>query len=398
MNYKISNKITLLIITFIIFTISVPASCGYPPDNAAVLYYRAFMLYQPDDTMADMLSKFAKGNIEVNEKIKEFLNRRDIQRIIKTSMDASQVIYCDWGMDLSDGWEVEMPNFSSLRKLTFLILANARFLAEQGDSKTALLQCVAVKKMANHCGDVTFVPFTVCLAMNVYSNKVIRDILSNIDVSTLNWLKEELKLIQTTKPKTEMAFNYEKEIVLIEFTGQKLEEKLKNDMIKGLTNDPKEQQKLREISKDPKLLERNLEYYKRYMNRMIESCKLPYPKGYEQFKAVENNLRNDANSNPEAVLGNTLLSAFSSIYLMDLRVKADENALTCAVDIFIENAKDKKLPDLLQPTSPNDPFSHKPFIYEKTPNEFILKCDEKNLPEEAKEDIDKYEYKFKLKK
>ena len=34
---------------------------AYPPDNAAVLYYKACLLYDPDKPMCDMIADYAKG-------------------------------------------------------------------------------------------------------------------------------------------------------------------------------------------------------------------------------------------------------------------------------------------------------------------------------------------------
>ena len=41
------------------------AACvyAYPPDNAAVLYYKAMVLYDADEAMIKMLADFAKGDI-----------------------------------------------------------------------------------------------------------------------------------------------------------------------------------------------------------------------------------------------------------------------------------------------------------------------------------------------
>jgi hypothetical protein len=392
MKNKLSKKTILIFVVLLAPSIAVFAD-KYPPDNAAVLYYKAFILYTPDDTMNNMLSDYIRGKIGLNEKIKEFLNTRQTRRIINTVMDASQIQNCNWGLNYSEGVEMEMPSLSSLRKLTYLILADAKMLAEQGDYKAALERCFTAKKMANHTGDGMLISFLVSISINALSNGAIQNILSSdTDISTLNWLKNQLQLIQANQPKAKDALINDSKCALAY-----KEQDFKDTPVESICDDPNDQKKLREILGNKELFEKNLEYYKRHLDLMIQSFTLPYPGGYEQLKKTEAMPSEDLKNNPDAFLAAMATPGVSKIYLMDLRNNAHNNALNCAVDIFIENSKNKKLLDSLPSDWPNDPFSQKPFIYEKTADGFLLKCNENNLPEEVKKDIDKYEYKFKLK-
>ncbi len=48
----------------------------YPPDNAALLYYQAFLMIERiDDTMLKTLADLLAGRIKLNEKIKEYIKR-----------------------------------------------------------------------------------------------------------------------------------------------------------------------------------------------------------------------------------------------------------------------------------------------------------------------------------
>ncbi len=390
---KTKNTKKLILCTAALLLITASAFADkYPPDNAAVLYYKVFMLYKPDDTMDDMLSDYVKGKTASNEKITEFLNKRQTQRIIETVTDASQIQNCDWGLNLDEGFEMEMPYLGSLRKLSYLIIADAKMLAEQGDYKAAFSQCLAVKKMAAHAGDDTLVSFLVSIAINALANGAVQDILSSdIDISTLNWLREQLLFIQTTQPQAKDALINDLSIAL-----KWKEQAIKEVPVESFSDDPNDQQKFRDIVNNDELLAKNIEYYKQHMNLIIEAFLLPYPKGYEQLKEIGNLPTEDAKSNPEAFFTAVFFPAVSRIYILDLRAKANENALNCAVDIFIENAKNKKLPGSLPADSPNDPFSRKSFIYEKTSESFTLKCNENYVPEKEKEQIDKYVYEYKL--
>jgi hypothetical protein len=133
-----------LILSLIVFFLTVACAYSYPPDNAAVLYYKAAVLYEVDDEMADMLADLQKGEIEPNDKIREFVKKNHL--IIDTVLDASEVKNCDWGMDFSQGLEMDMPPLASMRNLARLIIADAKILAEDGDYEAALSRCVSLYK------------------------------------------------------------------------------------------------------------------------------------------------------------------------------------------------------------------------------------------------------------
>ncbi len=390
---KTKNTKKLILCTAALLLITASAFANeYPPDNAAVLYYKAFMLYKPDDTMDDMLGDYVKGKTALNETITEFLTKRKTQRIIAAVTDASQMQNCDWGLNLDEGFEMEMPYLSSFRRLSYLILADAKLLAEQGDHKAGLSQCLVAKKMAVHAGDDTLVSFLVSVAINALANSAIQDILnSDIDIPTLNWLKEQLQSIQTIQPQVKDALVNDLSIAL-----NWKEQAIKEIPVESFSNDPKDQQKFKEIINNDELLAKNIEYFKQHMNLVIQAFSLPYPKGYEKLKEIGDLPGKDAKSNPEAYFTAVFFPAVSKVYILDLRARANEYALNCAVNIFIENAKYKKLPDSLPANSPVNPFSGEPFIYEKTNEGFILKCDENSVPQEEKKYMDKYEFEYKL--
>lgn len=364
----------------------------YPPDNAAVLYYKAFMLYKPDDTMGDMLSEYATGKTALNETITEFLTKRQTQKVITAVTDAAQIQNCDWGLNFDEGFEMEMPFLGSLRKLTYLIIADAKLLAEQGDYKAALSQCIATKKMAVHAGNDTLVSFLVSIAINALANSAIQDILnSDIDIPTLNLLKDQLQSIQKTQPQAKDALVNDFTIAL-----KWKKQAVKMISVESFVENKDAQQKFKEIVNNDELLAKNFEYYQRHTNLIIKAFSLPYPRGYEQLQTIEKMPDEDSKNNPDALFAAIFAPAVSRIYILNLRAKANENALNCAVYIFIENAKNNRLPNSLSPDLPNDPLSRKPFIYEKTNEGFILKCNENSVPQEEKKYMDKYEYEYKF--
>lgn len=122
-NYKI-------ILSAIIFFLTATCVYSYPPDNAAVLYYKAAVLYEVDEEMANMLADLSKDRIEVNDKIREFVKKNHL--VINTVLDAAEIKNCDWGIDISQGIETEVPHISKMKRLSRLVIADAKILAKDG--------------------------------------------------------------------------------------------------------------------------------------------------------------------------------------------------------------------------------------------------------------------------
>ena len=62
-----SRKTRTLTFAVLVLLVSATSAFAYPPDNAAVLYYKAFMLYESPDNIGNMLWDYWKGKIKSNE-------------------------------------------------------------------------------------------------------------------------------------------------------------------------------------------------------------------------------------------------------------------------------------------------------------------------------------------
>ena len=112
LNYK---SLILTCISAILLTAVSPAM-AYPPDNAAVLYYKAFLILQePGEDVDKMLNDFRKGTIKSNDQIRRYLqgNKHAIE-FIETAADVQN---CDWGYDISKGFDVMLPELTKIRKI-----------------------------------------------------------------------------------------------------------------------------------------------------------------------------------------------------------------------------------------------------------------------------------------
>jgi len=189
-NHGILIKSVCILITVLTFASVLEA---YPPDNAAVLYYKAFLiLKEPSEDMEKMLTDLRDGKIKPNDEIRQYLqeNRHAIE-FVET---AAGVQNCDWGYDISKGFEVLLPELSKIRRMAFLLTDEAQILAEEGDYKAALDKCLTIHKMARHVGDRLLISYLVGNALNALANKHIGEILSQMpdDVESLTWLKNQI--------------------------------------------------------------------------------------------------------------------------------------------------------------------------------------------------------------
>lgn len=173
-----------------------------PPDNAALLYYQAFLQYEePNETLEMMLIDFRKGAIVSNEAITRYIEKN--RHVIDRAVTAAGVSKCDWGYDYSQGiMDMKMPNLPPLRSIALLLAAEARWLAEQGNYTTALDRCVTLRKIALHACDRMLVCYLFGNQINRLANETTQVVLGLMpgDVEELNRFKSCLTQSQEQFP------------------------------------------------------------------------------------------------------------------------------------------------------------------------------------------------------
>ena len=184
-----SHKLKTAVCIVMIFLTSIPSVLAEPPENAAVLFLRAFIIYVKPD-----------GKIKPNEKIRQYFQKN--QPVIELVTTASKIPDCDWGRDHSKGFDLMMPELATVRKLAFMLVADSKVYLNDGDYKTALERCLTIQRMARHIGDDMIISNLVGIAMNSLANKHIKIILSEMpaNVETLEWLKEHMLDISAKTP------------------------------------------------------------------------------------------------------------------------------------------------------------------------------------------------------
>jgi len=385
-----SNKLPKLMCLAAILLLSTQSAFAYPPDNAAVLYYRACLFYQSDKAMMSKVTDLLKGRIEVDEDIKKYVATNG--HTIDSALTAADVKNCDWGVDYSKGFSTVLPHYVPLRDIAKLILADAKILAAQGDYETALSHCVSIHKMARHVSDGIIISYLVGIAFEDLANNCIQNILADMpqDSEALTCFKNELVDIETRTPSMKAAVSKDFKAWSADARIEKKDELLRflNDECLSFPEYASERLK----NADEEFFERNRDYSQNFVNQQIAAFDLAYEQAYTRLKELSEIPSKDAAKNPDATLTVALVPAVGKLYGQGIKVQTFSNAIRAAVDIYIIMAKTGRLPDELPAGLPKDLFSSEDFEYEKIDDGFILRCQGKDL---LKDEIHEYEFKIK---
>ncbi|HUT45406.1 MAG TPA: hypothetical protein VMX36_03940 [Sedimentisphaerales bacterium] len=385
----VNQKSLILTCISVILITSVSPAIAYPPDNAAVLYYKAFLiLKEPSEDVKKMMADLRDGKIKPNDEIRQYL--QDNRYVIEFVETAAGVRDCDWGYDISKGFDVMLPELSKIRMTAFLLTAKAQILSEEGDYKAALGKCLTIHRMARHVGDRLLISNLVGIALNALANKHIGEILSQVpdDIETLTSLKNQIYDITSRANSLKAAMSSEREIALQQIRKENIGTILDSlgDVPDGMSKESIE--KVR--NGDEEFFRASREYYSNLVTSVLVALDLPYPESHKQLKQLSEKAEKQAADNPAAILSAALWPAVTRICTLDVRARTHFNALKAAIDIYIVRAKTGRLPDTLPAGLPRDLFSGKDFEYEKTKDGFVLSFQSKDLD---KDEISKYEFK-----
>jgi hypothetical protein len=372
------------------FILLVPTSLvyAYPPDNAAVLYYRACLIYDANNMMTNKVTDFVKGNIGIDKEIKDYVQKNKFA--IKYFVDAGDAPNCDWGLDYSEGIELQMPRLAPLRILARIVQAQAKIAADSADYKRALELCLSIHEASPHIADGgVLISHLVGISLNALANQCIMEILPQIsdNPDMLIWLKNQIYDVSERSPSVKVSINGDLRICSQDINKEKAEYilKMSGDDI------PKDKRKIIRNA-DEAFFKANKEYFLDYLSTCLTAVDLPYPQSYEQLEKLAKKPANESKKNPDAIMSTLVTPALSTILCLDLKIRTQFNAVKTALNLYIIRAKSNQLPDELPANLPKDLFSGKDFEYEKTKDGFVLRCQGKDL---SKDKI--YEYEFKVK-
>lgn len=349
------------------------------PDNAALLYYQAFLsLAELNDGERKVIRAVAQGEADPNDQAREYIQK--CRGAMGFAEAGAQVPTCNWGFRFSQGFDALMPQLAQARSLTFVLLGDARVRAADGDYRAALERCLLVDAFARHVGDDTLVSYLVSIAVRRMGYRCMIDVVGKAsgDASRLRWLKDEL----ATSPQWNLTpvrpLKIEMEIALDAMQVGKLDA-----FVRIATENEHTRAKIREMASEDVLAQGRALYSQRVssMIRIMGSSK-PYEEVHTQLEQLGSSL--DPNV-PSSAIARVMLPAFSRVYTLGVRTDTNVNAARAGIEICLQRAESGKLPTTLPAGLPKDPFSGQDFRYERTDDGFILRCQGKDLDKDAAE-------------
>jgi hypothetical protein len=359
------------------------------PDNAALLYYQAFLTVADLDKEArDNIADVARGTVAPNEKTREYVNK--CRGAIDFADAAKDLQVCNWGFRYSQGFDALMPYLAQMRFLTYVLLADGRIRAADGDYKGALERCLQMGTFSRHVGDDTLIAYLVGVAVQRLSYQCMNDIIGTAgkDAELLRWLKSELVTAGGKQLSPATSLRIEMEISLNLMQMDKLD-KLAS-MMAGAEQKDKDMVKFLASADEP-ALERARQLYSGYLTSALAVLggTKPYEQAHRELTAPISGL--DA-SDPASAIVRFITPALASTLSAKTNIEACANATKTAVDICLQRAETGRLPEVLPEGLPKDPFSGQDFQYERTANGFVLRCRGKDLTKDKT-----YEWAFTVK-
>ncbi|MHC4477310.1 MAG: hypothetical protein ACYTEL_16810 [Planctomycetota bacterium] len=388
-----SGRHSEAVLVTLVLLASTPSVFAYPPDNAAVLYNRAYLLYQPNVAMEKAVSDLSKGKIKLDKRITEYV--RSQHKIIESVAAAANIPKCDWGYDYSQGGALVLPHLSTAKNLAKLVMADAKILGTQGKYRTSLQRCLTLKKMARHVSDRPLITHLVGIAIDDLANDCIVGILAQMgtDLETFKWFKGQLAYIEKMPFSFAICIDNEMEMTLLETTKEKKEKLLRALSDERMPHSSVEKIALNRVrTADDEFFKRNADYLKNHMAALKAAIDLPYPQAYAKMETLSEKPAKDTVNNPDATLTAVFAPAMHRVYELWIKAQTDGNAIKAAIEIYIKKAETGQLPDSLPAGLPKDLFSGKDFEYERRPDGFALRCRGKEL---SKDEIHEYEFKVK---
>ncbi len=361
-------------IQYAVLAITLLPSIGltYPPDNAAVLYHKAFSLIEhPEDRESrDAIWNYAKGNVDLTNDIDIYLDKH--QAVIRILLDAAEVTQCDWGIDYSQGIDVLFPTLAPARQAGFILLGQARRDFSAGNVEQAIDLCFSVYRMGRHVDNECMVSHLVGIALYDVTNNVIRDLVSQLppDEEFLTQLKARLDGISVQRNTLKAAI--QKDILMF---ANSICPEGRDSIIKCYDghNSPQEKNALEQIkTADTVFFEKSRQHYLEFMNSVQNALDLPLAEAQFQLLALAERPLKEAETNKYAIVTATLVPVLWPCLQLDARGRTDFNALQAGLNLLLIKARTGSLPDTLPANMPKNLFNNQDFTYKRTGQEFRL--------------------------
>jgi len=355
-------------------------------DNAALLYYQAFLL-RPDLNWA--LNSKLYGNYEGAEydiQIRTYMGH--CLQMIELVETASRIPHCIWGtwQGVESGSEYSVIALrSELDYLSRILLMDARILAANGHYRAALERCLTVRRLARHLSEDSRL-YLIAHEPNVSALRTVQHVLGvmPLDVDILTWFRGQLAVVRGPSLSFADRLQAEVKYYLNQFrTIPNMRSRIKNLLIEGAESE-QAREKARNFT-DEQLLLYIREVHEPYLDSIfkIVDSGLAYEQKCAQMDRLINELEEEYGSSPlfyEVTVPIGMLRIVKDYSSFQVKQKAHINGLKAAVEVYLNTAETGNLPDELPDGLPKDPFSGRDFVYEKTNEGFVLRSQSEDFP------------------
>jgi len=347
------------------------------PDNAALLYYQAFLLLpQCDSKTIALLEKVTYGR-DPNDTIRAYVE--GCGDAIRCVEKAALAPHCDWGLPYSLGGNITWPQLEAARLLTSVLHADARILASQGDYRAAWERCLTLRRFARHLGNQPIGFYACSLRAEGDAERCIIQILGSMtpDVETIQWLKKQLAAVPPPSFSPAEALRTQMELVFQ--TGRanpKRMTQIRNHMAKSPGN--KQARQAAGLS-DEELFGYVRGPYTEFLEaaRPIVESNMLYEKAYPALQQLVRDLREKINRDPVGRIVGANIEIMADdvplFYTTQVLSATRLNAFSVALELYLETAQTGQLPETLPRGCPKDTYSGQDFIYTASQNMFVLR-------------------------
>jgi hypothetical protein len=347
------------------------------PDNAALLYYQAFLLRpEPNMTTTEKMMDVLRGG-QSDRQMRIYLGR--CLPMIRVAELASQIPQCTWGL----WYEAEAEfGISSLgvktRHLSFILAVDARTLAADGHYRAALARCLTVRRLAWHIGDETILAYLTSRQTDVMALDTIHHVLGVVppDADTLGWLQGQLAVVRGAPPAIGNALQADFEGVLHSLrTNPSYLRKLRTVLMEK-AEDERTAREARNLT-DEELLSRARQPYRRFLNSVfrVMASDMPCELKCRRIEGLTNKLKGEYDNDPAAAsVISVCAGRLPEWYELQVEHQAHINGIKAAVEVYLVVAQTGQLPEKLPEHLAKDPFTGRDFLYEITDEGFALRC------------------------
>lgn len=375
-NYSSKKAICSICVILALWSIGTQAAISSPdPDNAALLYYQAF-LHRPElyDDIFFHFNSVLHG-AQPDEKVREYLNMIETRETLRITEAATEILDCSWGIMHSQGIfsSTLFKIGAQLRQIALLLELDARTLAFDGDYRAALDRCLSIRRIVPHIADEHDIGYLISMLRHWQAFDCIQHILSSmsVDRDTLTWLLGQISTVQGAPPSPGRAFEITLEDAIKSLSAHPEILERKREGLLDYIEDESVRQEIPSLT-DAEFLGRVKELYNKFLssvNRVIGSD-IPYQQKHLQLKQLEDEFIYE---DPMVIILMFYVpinvADYNDVYVRNIAIY---NALRAAIEIYLVKAKTGQLPATLPDGLPKDPYSGQDFGYEITEEGFTF--------------------------